>query len=146
MRKEHRPCGAGVGDATPSPCSSVEVLQGGCWQEAGQRQSLRVCPWPGRAAGRIAPSQGPRPPDEQGTARGRAWGTAQLDAKQTDVQADLAGTFHNVASNILTTALQTRQHQVVFTAAAPVCSVSRYFANPVVFGLKRKEVTQKTKP
>lgn len=41
---------------------------------------------------------------------------------------------------------ETQQRQVVLTAAAPVCWVSRYFANPVVFGLKRKEGSQKTKP
>ena len=39
-----------------------------------------------------------------------------------------------------------QQNQVIFTAAAPACCVSWYFANPVVFGIKTKEGNQKTKP
>lgn len=134
-------------DVTPSPCRSqkegaMEALHGGCWWEAGQRQSLRFCLWLGRAAGRIVPSRCPCQAAKCGTACGKAWGRAQLDVSRTlgwdggDISQHRVKHFDNSPA-------ETRQCQVVFAA---VCSVSWYFTNPVVFGLKRKERNQKTKP
>lgn len=131
-------CGWGGGCDT----LALQLSGGPSGREAGQRQSLRACPQLGRAAGRIVPPQVciHRPSGAQhkaglraqpGRTPSRGAGRARQAVSQHPVKC-----FDNSPA-------ETRQCQVVFTA---VCSVSRYFTNPVVFGLKRKEGNQKPNP
>lgn len=56
MRKEHRPCRVGVGDATPSPCSFGQPLARGRAEAKPEGRSLagegggQACALPGLAS------------------------------------------------------------------------------------------------